>query len=113
MLGEVKLDQDAWRSDYLELIAGLERRDFESRYHISIDFDENCRFAATDLRDWPGRILILEGGADRVAPPRIRESLRALYPEAVLHAIPDAGHSILLTHTEECVAVVRRFIAEP
>lgn len=110
LMRDVTRDHDAWRNDYLKLIAGLQRRDLESRYLVSIDFDENCRFTVDDLKDWPGKMLILEGGADRVAHPKIRANLRALYPRAQVHTISEAGHGLLLSHPDQIIQIVRPFI---
>lgn len=101
MLRGVARDADAWRSDYLGLIDTLQRGDFASRYHVSIDFDENSRWTPNDLAQWAGKILILEGGADRVAGPKVRESLRTLYPQASVHVVPEAGHALLVSHPEQ------------
>lgn len=113
LVRETSRDAQSWRRDYLELIASMERRDLESRYRVSIDFDENCRYSPNDNIDWTGKILILEGGADRIATLKTRESLRALYPQAEVHKIEEAGHSLLLSHTDQIVGVMRRFIQEP
>lgn len=113
LVRDTSRDAQSWRRDYLELISSMGSRDLESRYRVSIDFDENCRFAPADTAGWAGKILVLEGGADRVATLKSRDSLRALYPQAQVHRIEEAGHSLLMSHTDQVVSVMRRFIQEP
>ncbi|HSP07360.1 MAG TPA: alpha/beta hydrolase [Acidobacteriota bacterium] len=113
LLRDVTQDRDAWRADYLEQIEALQRGDLASRYRVSIDFDENNRWTPQDAKSWPGKILILEGGADRIAGPRIRKELRALYPQAAAHTIPEAGHSLLLSHPEQIQRAVQAWLKLP
>lgn len=113
MMRDVVRDREAWRADYLELITVLNREDLASRYNVSIDFDENSQWTPQDLHRWAGKILILEGGADRVAGPKVRESLQALYPQATVHVVAGAGHALLLSHTEQIQNVVRAWLNQP
>lgn len=111
MLRNVLSDQRAlWRREYGQLISRISRADLVSRYRIAIDFDENYHFTDSDLNVWPGKMLILEGSADRIAGKKIRNGLRNLYPQARLYTFPEAGHSAMLTHTKEWLTVLSDFI---
>ena len=112
MLRDVVRDRDAWRADYLELIVVLQREDLASRYRVAIDFDENSHWTPHDLKRWPGKLLILEGSDDRVAGPKIRDSLRALYPQATVHVVAGAGHALLLSHTEQVQRFLKNWLRE-
>jgi pimeloyl-ACP methyl ester carboxylesterase len=102
--------QKMWKSEYVHLISEMTMKDIASRYQVAIDFDQNYHFAASDLADWPGKILILEGSEDRIAGEKIREGLRNLYPGAQIHTFQDAGHSVMLTHPEAWAKVVSEFM---
>lgn len=110
MMRGLTSNADSWRRDYMGLIAATGREDFQSRYRVSIDFDENFRPA---FESWKGKVLILEGALDRVASPKIRAGLRALFPQATVHQIANAGHSLLLSHPDETLGHIRRFLQEP
>ncbi len=110
LLRQVTGDQNHWKTEFHQLMRKLTKEDLASRYNIAIDFDENYRFTPADLADWPGKILILEGSADRIANEQIRAGLRALYPQATVHTFAGAGHSMLLTHTQEWQKIVLPFL---
>ena len=110
LLRKLTVDRNQWKVEFHHLTSKLTKDDLASRYSIAIDFDENYRFTSADLANWPGKILILEGSEDRVANERIRAGLRSLYPQAVVHTFVGAGHSMLLTHTQEWERVVAAFL---
>lgn len=110
MVRDTSVQGKVWRKEYGKLIARIRRPDVESRYRIAIDFDQNYRFMDSDLSQWPGKILILEGSADRVAGKKIREGLRRLYPQAKIHTFEEAGHSAMLTHTNEWLKIISEFV---
>jgi pimeloyl-ACP methyl ester carboxylesterase len=110
MLRNVSRDREIWKREYSELISKMTHKDLISRYRIAIDFDEHYALQPSDLNQWQGQILILEGSADRIAGKKIREGLRSLYPQAQIHIFQGAGHSAILTHTEEWLNVVSQFI---
>ena len=110
MLAKSVKNRETWMQEYMGLVEKLSKEDLASRYQIAIDFDENFRFASSDLPDWPGKILILEGDVDRIAGKRVRNELRALYPQATVHTFQGAGHSAIFTHTEEWLSVMKEFL---
>lgn len=103
-------DRASWRSFYAEAIRGLEWRDLESRYRISIDTDEGGPPHAGTLARWRGRMLVLEGEHDRVARSRVRAALRTTYPDATFHTFAGAGHSPALEQPDEWLRVVVAFL---
>lgn len=111
MLRNASNQREVWGIEYGKLISRISRADVTSRYRIAIDFDENYRFTDSDFSQWTGKILILEGSADRVAGKKIRQGLRNLYPQARIHTFPDAGHSAMLTHTKEWLKIISDFVS--
>ena len=110
VLARVGREREHVRAAYRPLVDGLERADLESRYRLAIDFAEAHRFTPGDLADWPGSVLLLEGEGDRVASLKVREALRALYPQAETHTFRGAGHAAALAVPEEWAAVVGGFL---
>jgi pimeloyl-ACP methyl ester carboxylesterase len=92
------------------MIARLNRTDLVSRYQAAVDFDATSAFTPDDLKDWPGRILILEGDNDPVAGAPARAALKALHPQARVHTFHGSGHAAPIAKLDEYVAVIRRFL---
>jgi pimeloyl-ACP methyl ester carboxylesterase len=99
-----------WESYSSEMIARLRKADLISRYQAAADFDATSAFTPDDLKDWPGRILILEGDNDPVAKAPARAALKALYPQARVHTFHGSGHAAPIAKLDEYVAVIRRFL---
>jgi pimeloyl-ACP methyl ester carboxylesterase len=105
------------RAFWFELVDEILRHwtsaDLIAAFREISDFARHYRFAPTDLSGWSGRMLILESENDEFAGPRARAGLRALYPSAQVHTFRGAGHTAMLTRTDEYLAVVDRFLAAP
>jgi pimeloyl-ACP methyl ester carboxylesterase len=99
-----------WEAYSNEMIAQITKPDLIARYRVAIDFDVSCAFTPEDLKDWPERILILEGDDDPVAESQAREALRALYPQARVHTFRGSGHVASIADLEEYGAVIRSFL---
>jgi pimeloyl-ACP methyl ester carboxylesterase len=102
-----------WEAYSNEMIAQITKADLIARYEVAIDFDVSCASALEDLKNWPGRILILEGDNDPVAGSQAGEALRALYPQAAVHTFHGSGHVASITKLDEYVAVIRSFLHPP
>jgi pimeloyl-ACP methyl ester carboxylesterase len=99
-----------WKAHSNAMIARLTKADLISRYQVAVDFDATSAFTPDDLKDWPGRILILEGDNDPVAEAPARAALKALYPQARVHTFHGLGHAAPIAKLDEYVAVIRRFL---
>jgi pimeloyl-ACP methyl ester carboxylesterase len=55
-------------------------------------------------------VILIRGGASAHFPEADREPLARLFPAVEEAVIPDAGHWLHISHREEFVAAVRRFI---
>ena len=98
-----------WKREYELLIARLTKADLISRYRVAIDLDSHYRFTPAALPS-SVRVLILEGERDRLATKMVREELRSLYPEAKTHVFLGAGHSSMITHSDEWSRIVSEFL---
>ncbi len=101
-----------WEAYSNEMLAHLNKDDLLSRYQAAIDFDANAAFTPEDLRDWPGRILILEGDNDPVAEAPARETLKALHPQAQVHTFHGSGHVASIERLDEYTAVIASFLQD-
>lgn len=57
--------------------------------------------------------LILMGDDDRIVPLANGRILHTLIPDSELHVLEGGGHLFLLSHAEESVAAIRRFLDAP
>ena len=87
------------RADILALIQRL------------INQTENYTFSADDLKDWPGKILLVFGSEDPATPAEKRQAMRDLYPQAEVMVFEGGEHGIAITHQQECFQTIDEFLA--
>ena len=76
------------------------------------DFAAHYHFGSGDLAAWPGKILILESDQDKAYSPAIRAETRDVYPQACLYTFHNAGHTAIMTDTDEFISAIREFLVE-
>jgi len=76
------------------------------------DFSAHYHFSSGDLAAWPGKILILESDQDKAYSPAIRAETRAVYPQAHVYTFHNAGHTAIMTDTDEFISAIHKFLAE-
>jgi pimeloyl-[acyl-carrier protein] methyl ester esterase len=69
--------------------------------------DSDLRAALPDIH---ARTLLMAGEHDRITPPAAGQYLAAQLPQAQLNVMRRAGHAPFLSHREEFVAEVERFL---
>jgi pimeloyl-ACP methyl ester carboxylesterase len=94
-----------WKKHYLQLIENIQKEDFASRYHMAIDLDSNYRFLPLPPKI---PVLLLQGERDRIA--KASSELLRIYPDAQTHMFRGAGHSAMVTHSQEWAEIVNRFV---
>ena len=100
-----------WEAYSDEMITRLTKADLISRYRLAADFDATSTFTPDDLKDWSGRVLILEGDNDPIAEAAARASLRQLYPQAQVHVFHGSGHVASIAQLDEYTAIITRFLS--
>jgi pimeloyl-ACP methyl ester carboxylesterase len=75
-----------------------------------VDLGENYRFTPDDLRDWPGRTLLLMADDDPATPEPVREAMVAMYPQAQVRVFSGAGHLTAILKQDEYFAAIDRFL---
>jgi pimeloyl-ACP methyl ester carboxylesterase len=76
------------------------------------DFSAHYHFSSGDLAMWSGKILVLESDQDKAYSPAIRAETRAVYPQAHVHTLHNAGHTAIMTDTDEFISAIREFLSE-
>lgn len=100
-----------WRAYLNELFTErLGKADILSTYHCLVDFMLNYTFSPEDLRDWQGRLLIIDSDNDATFGTDVQNQLRALYPTAQTHTFIGAGHSPGSTQRDAYFALIRGFL---
>ncbi len=99
-----------WLRYFDSAVAGLSKADLLSRVRLAAEFAGQTGYRSRDLDRWPGRILILDADDDPLMPTATRAALRALYPQAEVHAFSGTGHSAAIMHPEGYGQVIRRFL---
>ena len=85
---------------------------FLNGFRLAMDFDLQQDFQAQDLADWPGQVLLITADDDPGTPPRVREAMMALYPDAKLHLFHGTGHASAILKAEEYNGAVQGFLDE-
>jgi 3-oxoadipate enol-lactonase len=87
------------------------RNDILAALRRLVDQTAHATFAADDLADWPGSILMVMGSADPSTPPEKRAALARLYPDARMVVFEGADHTVSLTHSEGYYGAIDEFLA--
>jgi pimeloyl-ACP methyl ester carboxylesterase len=103
-------EQLFWQAMMHELVSHLTRADLFSSFDETIDYRLNYHFSPNDLKNWPGKVLILQSDDDPATKLEMRKALRDLYPQAKVHMFHQAGHTPFLSHPYEFYPVVRTFL---
>lgn len=63
----------------------------------------------TEIRGYPGPVLILHGSKDRLVLPQYSRQAQAAYPNGELHIIEGAGHGFGKRHDAIAIAHLKKF----
>lgn len=69
------------------------------------------RFAVDDLKEWRGKILIIDSDDDPAIGAKDRALLRNTYPQAEVKTFLNAGHASSILKREEAISVIRNFLS--
>lgn len=104
-------EAEFWRA-YLDeaLAADLLKEVFIHQNSCLLELARQPQFTPDDLRDWPGKVLIIESDDDPAIGPHDRALLRSTYPHAQVHTCRDGGHASSILKPEEFFSIVRSFL---
>lgn len=84
------------KPDVARLTSGLQ-------YLVDTDF-RDC------LKEIKVPVMIIHGEQDQIVSAKLAEFMAENIPNSILHLIPDAGHALPFTHTQECLDLIEGFI---
>jgi pimeloyl-ACP methyl ester carboxylesterase len=100
-----------WRAYLNEAVATNRWKEVAAHQHrCLLELARQPQFAADDLKEWPGKILIIDSEDDPAIPAKARALLRATYPQAVVQTFGDAGHASSILKREETFSTIRKFL---
>jgi pimeloyl-ACP methyl ester carboxylesterase len=100
-----------WEAYTDEVLGHTTKADLLARYQVAADFDATSVFSPQDLKDWPGKIMLLEGDNDPVADEVDRRALKDLYPRAASHTFQGSGHIASIAKIDEYIGVIKNFLS--
>jgi pimeloyl-ACP methyl ester carboxylesterase len=104
-------EAELWSAYLNEAIAaGVLKEVFLHQNKSLLDLAQQPQFTPDDLKEWNGRILIIESDDDPAIAARGRASLRSTYPQAHVHTFLDAGHASSILKRQEVVSVINNFL---
>jgi pimeloyl-ACP methyl ester carboxylesterase len=92
---------------YVERMNSATRTESVARYLRAL-YSHDRVLALGALAKLP--VLVVVGGEDLLTPPEHSEAIATALPEAELVIVPDAGHVVLLEHSEAVNAVLLPFL---
>jgi pimeloyl-ACP methyl ester carboxylesterase len=99
-----------WQSYLKDLFERrLTKADVLSHFRTAADSFKTYGYTLPAQARWPGPVLIVGGARDPVSTDAHRQQLRQFYPQARVHVIPDAGHTLGLDRPEQYAAAVLEF----
>lgn len=104
-------EAEFWRAYLNEAIAsGRLKEVFIHQNKCLLDLTHQRQFTDEDLKQWPGKILIIDSNDDPAISARDRSLLRSTYPLAQVHTFDKAGHASFIVRREEAASIVRTFL---
>jgi pimeloyl-ACP methyl ester carboxylesterase len=105
-------EAEFWRAYLNEAIAsGLLKEVFIHQNKCLLDLtDHHPRFTNDDLKQWPGKILIIDSNDDPAISARDRSLLRSTYPQAQVQTFDNVGHASFIVKREEAASILRTFL---
>ncbi len=77
---------------------------------VGIDYMLNYTFHPDDLREWPGKVLIIDSDDDTVIGLEQLKLLKAMYSQAQVYTFHNAGHVPAITHEAEYIQLLKNFL---
>jgi pimeloyl-ACP methyl ester carboxylesterase len=102
---------ELWRAYLNEAIASdLLKEVFIHQNNCLLTCVQQPQFTSEDLKEWPGKILIIESEDDPAIGAKERKMLKSIYPQAQVQTFHDAGHASSILKREEVISIVRSFL---
>lgn len=104
-------EEEFWRAYLNEAIASdLLKRVLIHQNRCLLGVARQPPFSPHDLKDWRGKILIIESDNDPAVGAKERALVRAMYPHAQVQTFGDAGHASSILKRDEVFSIIRSFL---
>ena len=105
-------EYEFWRAYLNEAIASDRLREVAVHQNkCLLELAREPQFSADDLKEWHGKILIIDSDDDPAIPARDRALLKKTYPQAQVHTFRGAGHASSILKREETFAIIKNFLS--
>lgn len=78
----------------------------------TVDVAESYTFTPGDLKNWPGRILVMMADDDPATPEEARRAIMAMYPQAQVRLFSGSGHLTSILKQDEYISAMEEFIGK-
>jgi pimeloyl-ACP methyl ester carboxylesterase len=104
-------EYEFWRAFLNEAIASNHFKEVAVHQNkCLLELARQPQFTADDLKEWRGKILIIDSEDDPAIPAKDRALLRKTYPQSEVKTFRDAGHASSILKREEVFSVIRNFL---
>lgn len=101
-----------WRAYLNEAVASDRFREvIVHQNKCLLELARQPQFAADDLKEWRGKILIIDSDDDPAIGAKDRALLRKTYLQAEVQTFRDAGHASSILKREETLSVISNFLS--
>jgi len=106
------LEQRAFWQTYVENAyqQRITKRHLISRASLTAAYHTGDKFASNDLREWSGRLLIVESEADDVIGEGDRGALLGMYPQAYVQTLYGYDHLAPILAADEIASSIENFL---
>lgn len=104
-------EYELWRAYLKEAVASDRLKEVAVHQNkCLLELAQKPQFTSDDLKEWQGKILIIDSDDDPAIPAKDRELLRKTYPQAEVKTFRDAGHASSILKREEAFSAIRKFL---
>lgn len=104
-------EYEFWRAYLNEAIASDRLKEVAVHQNeCLLELARRPQFTPDDLKEWQGKILIIDSDDDPAIRAKDRELLRKTYPQAEVQTFHDAGHASSILKREEAFSIIRNFL---
>jgi pimeloyl-ACP methyl ester carboxylesterase len=105
-------EYEFWRAFLNEAVASDRLKEVAVHQNkCLLELAREPQFTSDDLKQWQGKILIIDSDDDPAIPAKDRQLLRKTYPQAEVQTFRGGGHASSILKREETFSLIRNFLA--
>jgi pimeloyl-ACP methyl ester carboxylesterase len=106
-------EYEFWKAYLNETVASDRFKEVTLHQHkCLLELARQPQFTPDDLKDWRGKVLIIDSDDDPAIPAKDRTLVRNTYPQAQVKTFRDAGHASSILKRDEAFSTIRDFLVE-